>query len=135
MNAYKLCSKLLMILLYLVLTNLFNCPQADNNPSYGGRVILVKWGNYSRRIGIDGNAEAIRESIKAAFGLRTRRAFWLEDEDNVVRSFDREMPVGAYTLHLDEGIISSLCPYCRTGLSNSKLSWLYDLNSFRFTVS
>ncbi|KAK1290498.1 Trihelix transcription factor GT-1 [Acorus calamus] len=74
------------------------------NHSYGGRVILIKWGDYTRKIGIDGSAEAIKEAIKLAFGLRTRRAFWLEDEDEVVRSFDRDMPLGTYTLHLDEGL-------------------------------
>lgn len=75
----------------------------DNQGTYGGRVILVKWGDYTKRIGIDGTAEAIKEAIKSAFGLRTRRAFWLEDEDEVVRSLDRDMPVGVYTLHLDNG--------------------------------
>lgn len=82
----------------------------DNHPSYVGRVILVKWGEYTKRIGIDGTAEAIKEAIKSAFGLRTKRAFWLEDEDDVVRSFDRDMPLGTYTLHLDEGKINILLP-------------------------
>ncbi|KAK1319684.1 Trihelix transcription factor GT-1 [Acorus calamus] len=74
----------------------------DHHASYGGRVILVKWGEYTRKIGIDGTAEAIKEAIKSAFGLRTKRAFWLEDEDEVVRCLDRAMPLGTYTLHLDE---------------------------------
>ncbi|KAG0492870.1 hypothetical protein HPP92_006268 [Vanilla planifolia] len=65
----------------------------DNHSSYVGRVILVKSGDYSRKIGIDGTSESIKEAIKAAFGLRTRRAFWLEDEDEVVRSLDRDMPL------------------------------------------
>ena len=69
-----------------------------------GRVISVKWGDYTRRIGIDGTPEAIKEAIRAAFRLRTRRAFWLEDEDQIIRSIDRDMPIGNYTLHLDEGI-------------------------------
>lgn len=60
-------------------------------------------GDYTRKIGINGSAEAIKEAIKAAFGLRTRRAFWLEDRDAVVHSFDRDMPLGIYTLHLDQG--------------------------------
>jgi len=64
---------------------------------------LVKWGDYTKRIGIDGTSEAIKEAIKSAFGLRTRRAFWLEDEDEVVRTLDRDMPIGTYTLHLDDG--------------------------------
>lgn len=71
--------------------------------SYGGRVIAVKWGDYTRRIGIDGSRESIKEAIKCAFRLRTKRAFWLEDEDQIVRSLDRDMPLGNYTLHLDEG--------------------------------
>lgn len=82
----------------------------DNHPSYVGRVILVKCGEYTKRIGIDGTAEAIKEAIKSAFGLRTKRAFWLEDEDDVVRSFDRDMPLGTYTLHLDAGKINILLP-------------------------
>ncbi|KQJ83244.1 trihelix transcription factor GT-1 [Brachypodium distachyon] len=81
----------------------------DNQATFGGRVILVKWGDYTKRIGIDGTAEAIKEAIKAAFGLRTKRAFWLEDEDEVVRSLDRDMPIGTYALHLDDGIPIKLC--------------------------
>lgn len=72
----------------------------------------MKWGEYARKIGIDGTADAIKEAIKSAFGLRTRRAFWLEDEDEVVRSLDRDMPLGTYTLHLDEGkMISTKSPF------------------------
>ncbi|KAF2286541.1 hypothetical protein GH714_017584 [Hevea brasiliensis] len=70
--------------------------------SFGGRVITVKYGDYTRRIGIDGTADAIKEAIKSAFRLRTKRAFWLEDEDQIIRSLDKDMPVGNYTLHLDE---------------------------------
>ncbi|CAL4913618.1 unnamed protein product [Urochloa decumbens] len=81
----------------------------NNQGSFGGRVILVKWGDYTKRIGIDGTAEAIKEAIKSAFGLRTRRAFWLEDEDEVVRTLDRDMPIGTYTLHLDDGVKIKLC--------------------------
>uniref|UniRef100_A0A0D9W6F0 Myb-like domain-containing protein n=1 Tax=Leersia perrieri TaxID=77586 RepID=A0A0D9W6F0_9ORYZ len=83
----------------------------NNHVTFGGRVILVKWGNYTKRIGIDGTADAIKEAIKSAFGLRTRRAFWLEDEDEVVRSLDRDMPVGTYTLHLDNGMTIKLCMF------------------------
>ncbi|KAL0558172.1 hypothetical protein IC582_006739 [Cucumis melo] len=79
--------------------------------AFGGRVISVKWGDYTRRIGVDGTAEAIKEAIKSAFGLRTKRAFWLEDEDQVVRSLDRDMPLGNYTLHLDEGVAVKICLY------------------------
>ncbi|KAG8475502.1 hypothetical protein CXB51_032320 [Gossypium anomalum] len=78
---------------------------------YGGRVITVKFGEYTRRIGIDGSADAIREAIKSAFRLRTKRAFLLEDEDHIVRSLDREMPLGNYTLHLDEGLPIKVCLY------------------------
>ncbi|XP_078433371.1 trihelix transcription factor GT-4-like isoform X2 [Wolffia australiana] len=86
----------------------------QSNPSYNGRVILVKMGDYTRKIGIDASAEAIKEAIKSAFGLRTRRAFWLEDEDEVVRSLDRDMPLGTYTIHLDEGVTIKVCIYDQT---------------------
>ncbi|XP_027335201.1 trihelix transcription factor GT-1-like [Abrus precatorius] len=76
-----------------------------------GRVISVKWGDYTRRIGIDGTPEAIKEAIRAAFRLRTKRAFWLEDEDQIIRSIDRDMPIGNYTLHLDEGMAIKVCLY------------------------
>ncbi|KAJ0037800.1 hypothetical protein Pint_23650 [Pistacia integerrima] len=79
--------------------------------SYVGRVISVKCGDYTRRIGIDGTADAIKEAIKSAFGIRTKRAFWLEDEDQIVRSIDRDMPLGNYTLHLDEGLSIKVCLY------------------------
>jgi len=79
----------------------------DETHCYGGRVITVKWGDYTRRVGVDGTSDAIKDVIRSAFGLRTKRAFWLEDEDQVVRSLDRDMPLGTYTLHLDEGIMST----------------------------
>lgn len=78
----------------------------ESQSSYCGRIITIKLGEYSRRIGIDGTADAIKEVIKSAFRIRTKRAFWLEDEDQVVRSLDRDMPLGNYTLHLDEGFFS-----------------------------
>lgn len=83
----------------------------DDTHSFGGRVIIVKWGDFTRRVGVDGTAEAIKDVIRSAFGLRTKRAFWLEDEDQVVRSLDRDMPLGTYTLHLDEGMTIKLCHY------------------------
>ncbi|KAF3334229.1 trihelix transcription factor GT-1-like isoform X1 [Carex littledalei] len=86
----------------------------ENQAPFLGRVILVKWGEYTKRIGIDGTSDAIKEAIKCAFGLRTRRAFWLEDEDDVVRSFDRDMPLGTYTLHLDDGISIKVCTFDET---------------------
>ena len=79
--------------------------------SYGGRVISVKFGDYTRRIGVDGTADAIKEAIKSAFRLRSKRAFWLEDEDQIIRSLDRDMPLGNYTLHLDEGNLASMLSY------------------------
>ncbi|XP_022887626.1 trihelix transcription factor GT-4-like isoform X2 [Olea europaea var. sylvestris] len=83
----------------------------EQSHSYDGRVITVKLGDYTKRIGIDGTADAIKEAIKSAFRLRTKRAFWLEDEDNVVRTLDRDMPLGNYTLHVDEGLTIKLCLY------------------------
>ncbi|KAF5958577.1 hypothetical protein HYC85_005802 [Camellia sinensis] len=83
----------------------------EGHSAYGGRVITVKWGEHIRRIGIDGTADAIKEAIRSAFHLRTKRAFCLEDEDNVIRSLDRNMPLGNYTLHLDEGISIKVCLY------------------------
>lgn len=83
----------------------------DETHCYLGRVITVKWGDYTRRVGVDGTADAIKDVIRSAFGLRTKRAFWLEDEEQVVRSLDRDMPLGTYTLHLDEGMTVKLCLY------------------------
>ncbi|XP_059644137.1 trihelix transcription factor GT-1-like [Cornus florida] len=83
----------------------------EGHSSYVGRVITVKWGQYTRRIGIDGTADAIKEAIKSAFRLRTKRAFWLEDEDNIIRSLDRDMPLGNYILQVDEGISIKVCLY------------------------
>ncbi|KAK6139177.1 hypothetical protein DH2020_027079 [Rehmannia glutinosa] len=83
----------------------------EHSNTYDGRVITVKFGDYTKRIGIDGTAEFIKEAIKSAFGLRTRRAFWLEDEDSVVRTLDRDMPLGNYTLHVDEGLTIKVCCY------------------------
>ncbi|XP_047973957.1 trihelix transcription factor GT-1-like isoform X2 [Salvia hispanica] len=76
--------------------------KGEQRKTYCGRVITVKMGEYTKRIGINGTGDAIKETIKSAFGLRTKRAFWLEDEDNVVRALDRDMPLGNYTLHVDE---------------------------------
>ncbi|WZZ19042.1 hypothetical protein YC2023_112131 [Brassica napus] len=76
-----------------------------------GKVITVKFGDYTRRIGVDGSTEAIKDTIRSAFGLRTRRAFWLEDEDQVVRCLDRDMPLGNYLLHVDDGLAIRVCHY------------------------
>ncbi|XP_011086729.1 trihelix transcription factor GT-4 isoform X2 [Sesamum indicum] len=83
----------------------------EHSNTYDGRVITVKLGDYTKRIGVDGTADAIKEAIKSAFRLRTKRAFWLEDEDNVVRTLDRDMPLGNYTLHVDEGLTIKVCFY------------------------
>uniref|UniRef100_A0A0D6QVI3 Myb-like domain-containing protein n=1 Tax=Araucaria cunninghamii TaxID=56994 RepID=A0A0D6QVI3_ARACU len=88
-----------------------NANGSEHHTSYGGRVIVVKWGDFTRRIGVDGTAEAIKEAVKCAFGLRTKRAFWLEDEDGVVRSLDRDMPQGTYMLRLDDGLTVKICTY------------------------
>nr|GEX62900.1 mitotic spindle checkpoint protein MAD2 [Tanacetum cinerariifolium] len=82
------------------------CGQQSNN--YNGRVISVNWGRVTRRIGIDGPTDAIKETIKTVFNLRTNRAFWLEDSDRIVRTINRDMPQGNYTLHVDEGIFDVL---------------------------
>ncbi|KAJ8431180.1 hypothetical protein Cgig2_010212 [Carnegiea gigantea] len=71
--------------------------------SHAGAVITVRWGDCVKRIGIDGSPEAIKEVIKSAFGLRTARSFWLEDDSGILTSIDRDMSLGSYTIHLDEG--------------------------------
>ncbi|PSR89503.1 Trihelix transcription factor GT-4 like [Actinidia chinensis var. chinensis] len=91
------------------------------NPASGGRIISVRWGENVKKIGINGSAEGIQEAIKSAFSLRTKRLFWLEDEDGIVQTLDRNMPLGYYTLHVDDGISVRICIYdgpnhnqCRT---------------------
>lgn len=95
-------SLMLIFFLFLHISKL----SGGEGQSFCGRVITVKWGDYTRRIGIDGTSEAIKEAIRAAFRLRSKRLFWLEDEYQIIRSLDRDMPLGNYTLHLDEGILS-----------------------------
>lgn len=105
----------------------------DRHMSYEGKVICVKCGEIIRKIGVDGTAEAIKEAIKSAFGLRTKRAFWLEDEDGVVRSLDREMPAGAYVLHLDEGLTIKLCIHDDSGhlMDTTEEKTFYTEEDFR----
>lgn len=111
----------------------------DETHSYVGRVITVKWGDYTRRVGVDGTADAIKDVIRSTFGLRTKRAFWLEDEDQVVRSLDRDMPLGTYTLHLDEGMTIKLClynesdhiSYPRQTISHTEEKTFYTEEDFR----
>lgn len=63
----------------------------------------MNYGEYTKRIGIDGSSDSIKEAIRSSFGLRTNRAFWLEDENEIVRSLDRDMPLTTYNLRLDAG--------------------------------
>lgn len=72
--------------------------------SLTGKVIGVRLGDLTRRVRIDGPFESIKESIKTAFGLRTKRPFWLEDDEGVVQTLSRDMPPGQYSLILDPGI-------------------------------
>ncbi|KAG6546489.1 hypothetical protein Mapa_012038 [Marchantia paleacea] len=99
----------------------------------GGKVIVVKCGDVVRRVRIDGPFESIKESLKTAFGLRSKRAFWLEDEEGVVQTLSRDMPPGEYTLNLDPGITVKICVYDTsdrlTGSTESKT--LYTEEEFR----
>uniref|UniRef100_A0A0D6R495 Myb-like domain-containing protein n=1 Tax=Araucaria cunninghamii TaxID=56994 RepID=A0A0D6R495_ARACU len=108
----------------------------ENHASYSGRVIVVKWADITRRIGIDGTAEAITGAIRPAFGLRTKRAFWLQDEDGVVHSLDRNMPLGTYILCLDEGLTIKVCydeSDCLTGATEEKT--FYTEEDFRYFLT
>ncbi|XP_058090749.1 trihelix transcription factor GT-1-like isoform X2 [Magnolia sinica] len=98
-----------------------------------GRVIIVKWGDMARKVGIDGSADAIKAAIRSAFGLRSKRTFWVEDEDGVVRSFDRTMPQTTYTLHIDPGVTIKLYHYdeCSRQTTNSEDATLYSEDDFR----
>ncbi|XP_047962192.1 trihelix transcription factor GT-4-like isoform X1 [Salvia hispanica] len=108
----------------------------EQTNTYDGRVIIVKLGEYTKRIGIDGSADAIKEAIKSAFRLRTKRAFWLEDEDNVVRSLDRDMPLGNYTLHVDEGLTIKVCVYEESGpMPHTEDKTFYTEDDFRDFLS
>ena len=78
-----------------------------------GRVITVKWRDNVKRIGIDGSPEAIKEVIKSAFGLRTTRPFWLLDDCGILRSLDRDMPLGAILL-VESKLISFFFRKCDT---------------------
>ncbi|KNA08924.1 hypothetical protein SOVF_158240 [Spinacia oleracea] len=78
--------------------------EGEDDVRIGGRVVNIKLGNYVKKIGIDGSPKAIKEAIRASFGLRTRRVFWLEDDEGIVRCIDRDMPLRDYTLNLDKGL-------------------------------
>lgn len=92
------------------------CPGAERRSS-AGKVVGVKLGDLTRRVRIDGPFESIKESIKTAFGLRTKRPFWLEDEEGVVQTLSRDMPPGQYSLILDPGTLHLL--FCMTTYSPS----------------
>ncbi len=64
----------------------------------------MKFGDMTRRIRVDGPFESIKESIKTSFGLRSRRPFWLEDDEGVIQPLSRNMPQGQYSLNLDPGM-------------------------------
>lgn len=78
--------------------------EGEDDVQIGGRVVSIKWGDCVKKIGIDGSPKSIKEAIRSAFGLRTRRPFWLEDDEGVVRCIDRNMPLRDYTLNLDKGL-------------------------------
>ncbi|KAF3793200.1 Trihelix transcription factor [Nymphaea thermarum] len=102
-----------------------------------GRVILVKWGDVTRKIGIDGSSAAIKEAIRNAFRLRSKRSFWLEDGDGVVRSLDRAMPLTTYTLHVDLGVTIKIYQYdeCNQHVVSSEDATLYTEEDFRELLS
>ncbi|KAK2389348.1 trihelix transcription factor GT-1 [Trifolium repens] len=83
----------------------------EGSQSRRGRVISVSWGEYTRQIGIDGTLAAIKEAIRAAFRLRTKCMFWLEDEEHTIRSIDCGMPIENYTLHIDQGVAIQICQF------------------------
>ncbi|XP_052191411.1 trihelix transcription factor GT-1-like isoform X2 [Diospyros lotus] len=87
----------------------------EGQTNYGGRIITVKWGEVTRRISVDATAEAIKEAIRSTFGIRSKRPFWLEDDNNVVWSFDRSVPFGTYNLQFDEGLPIKVCLYDESG--------------------
>ncbi|CAM6098445.1 unnamed protein product [Calypogeia fissa] len=97
-----------------------------------GKIIVVKCGDIARRIRIDGPFESIKESIKTAFGLRSKRGFWLEDEEGVVQTISRDMPSGEFTLNLDPGITVKICSYEGERLTgNTESKTLYSEEDFR----
>eukprot|EP00246_Nothoceros_aenigmaticus_P017352 TRINITY_DN8430_c0_g1_i1.p1 TRINITY_DN8430_c0_g1~~TRINITY_DN8430_c0_g1_i1.p1 ORF type:complete len:345 (+),score=49.75 TRINITY_DN8430_c0_g1_i1:136-1170(+) len=109
----------------------------DQRLSPGGKVIVVKCGDMSRRIRIDGPSEFIKDSIKSAFGLRTKRLFWLEDEEGVVQTLSRDMPLATYYLNLDQGVTVKVCTYDEqghmTGITEPQI--LYTEDDFREFLS
>ncbi|CAK9217632.1 unnamed protein product [Sphagnum troendelagicum] len=82
------------------------------------KIIVVKFGDITRKIRVDGPFESIKETIKNAFGLRTKRPFWLEDDEGVVQPLSQEMASTQYSLNLDPGMYPSLkvCLYDESGI-------------------
>ncbi|CAM6007442.1 unnamed protein product [Sphagnum balticum] len=82
------------------------------------KIIVVKFGDITRKIRVDGPFESIKETIKNAFGLRTKRPFWLEDDEGVVQPLGQEMASTQYSLNLDPGMYPSLkvCLYDESGI-------------------
>ncbi len=74
----------------------------------------------TRRIRVDGPFKSINESVKTSFGLRTRRPFWLEDDEGVIQPLSRDMPPGQYSLNLDPGMSLNI-PHSDLDLSHSLL--------------
>jgi len=81
----------------------------------GRKVVIVKFGDMIRRICVDGPFESIKESIKTSFGLRTKRPFWLEDDEGVIQPLSRDMPAGQYSINLDPGFTVKVCLYDESG--------------------
>jgi hypothetical protein len=78
------------------------------------KIIVVKFGDITRKIRVDGPFESIKETIKNAFGLRTKRPFWLEDDEGVVQPLGQEMASTQYSLNLDPGMYPS-CIFINRG--------------------
>jgi hypothetical protein len=80
------------------------------------KIIVVKFGDITRKIRVDGPFESIKETIKNAFGLRTKRPFWLEDDEGVVQPLGQEMASTQYSLNLDPGLLVKVCLYDESGI-------------------
>ncbi|KAH8963062.1 hypothetical protein BDL97_05G133000 [Sphagnum fallax] len=90
-------------------------PKGGDGQLSRGKVIVVKFGDMTRRIRVDGPFESIKESIKTSCGLRSRRPFWLEDDEGVIQPLSRNMPQGQYSLNLDPGFTVKVCLYDESG--------------------
>eukprot|EP00245_Coleochaete_scutata_P001618 TRINITY_DN1199_c0_g2_i1.p1 TRINITY_DN1199_c0_g2~~TRINITY_DN1199_c0_g2_i1.p1 ORF type:complete len:456 (-),score=89.29 TRINITY_DN1199_c0_g2_i1:201-1529(-) len=88
-----------------------DCNRSASPGSLEGRTITVRLGENLRRIGIEGPSEAIKETIKAVFRLRSKRPFWLVDDAGIVWTISPDMPKTNYTLQQDEGVTVKVCVY------------------------